>query len=166
MAWPGRLVIVSGRSADLALIAMRHADRVSDHWPCRHFSLANPRPDGADLPRLFRRLADEVERLDIDPLGILDMTVSHEMTEDGPWWSATLYWSPEGRTRTGCKCRYLLAGVTAVRRRRERSDAAFWQGEGDAARSPVAVEAVGAAALPAERAVSRRQGRPHPIDRG
>ncbi len=74
-------------------------DRVSDHWPCRHFSLANPRADGAsDLPRLVRRLADEVERLEIDPLGILDVTVSHEMTEDGPWWSAALYWSSDGRT--------------------------------------------------------------------
>lgn len=81
------------------LIGMRHADRESDHWPCRHFSLANPRTDGAtDLPRLLRRLADEVEKREIDPLTILDVTVSDEITEDGPWWSATVYWSPEGRT--------------------------------------------------------------------
>ncbi len=72
---------------------------MSDHWPCRHFSLANPREDGAtDLPRLFRRLADEVERLEIESLDVLDVTVSHEMTEDGPWWSVTLYWTPKGRT--------------------------------------------------------------------
>lgn len=30
------------------------------------------------------------ERVDI-----LDLTVSNEIIEDGPWWSATLYWSPE-----------------------------------------------------------------------
>jgi hypothetical protein len=67
---------------------------MSDHWPCQHFSLANPREDGAtDLPRLLRRLADELEKREIDSLDILDLTVSHEMTEGGPWWSATLYWS-------------------------------------------------------------------------
>ncbi len=50
------------------------------------------------FPASLRRLADEMERLEIDPLDVRDVTVSHEMTEDGPWWSATLYWSPESRT--------------------------------------------------------------------
>lgn len=80
-------------------IATRHAEQVSDRWACSHFSLGNPRDDGAtDLPRLLRRLADEMERRRLDPLDILDVTVSQEMTEDGPWWSATVYWSPGGPT--------------------------------------------------------------------
>lgn len=78
---------------------MRHAERVSKRWSCLHFSLANARDDGAtDLPRLLRRIADEIEGREIDPMEILDLTVSHEMTRDGPWWSATVYWSPEGPT--------------------------------------------------------------------
>ncbi len=27
---------------------------------------------------------------------ILDLTITQEITEDGPWWSVTLYWSPNG----------------------------------------------------------------------
>jgi hypothetical protein len=46
------------------------------------------------LPKLLRRLADDLELAEIDPLNVLDLTISEEMTEDGPWWSATLYWSP------------------------------------------------------------------------
>lgn len=69
---------------------------MSDSWSCLRFSLANPRNDGAtDLPRLLRRLADEIEGREVRAMDILDLTVSHEIIEDGPWWSATLYWSPE-----------------------------------------------------------------------
>jgi len=64
--------------------------------PCRTFSLGNPREDGAtDLPRLLRRVADEIERLHIDPMEVLDVTIEQEMIEDGPWWSASVYWSPD-----------------------------------------------------------------------
>lgn len=71
--------------------------RMTQSWTCRHISIANPRQDGsADLPLLLRRLADEIERLQVDPTEILDATISKEITEDGPWWSATLYWSPTG----------------------------------------------------------------------
>ena len=63
-------------------------------WPCQHFSLANPRRRGsADLPKLLRSMAAELEKRRIDPMEILDLTISQEMTERGPWWSATLYWS-------------------------------------------------------------------------
>lgn len=50
--------------------------------------------DGADdLPKLLRRLADEIEPRQLDPTRILDLTISREITESGPWWSASLYWS-------------------------------------------------------------------------
>lgn len=68
---------------------------VTDSWPARHLSMANPRDDGHDdLPRLLRRLADRLEALAVDPMDVLDLTLSQEMTEDGPWWSFTLYWAP------------------------------------------------------------------------
>ena len=64
-------------------------------WPVRHFSLSNPRDDGpADLPRLLRRLADAIEEAGISPMEMLDLNLHHEMTEDGPWWAVTVYWSP------------------------------------------------------------------------
>jgi hypothetical protein len=69
---------------------------MTNSWTCQHLSLANPRADGSsDLPRLLRRFADEIERLGIGPSEILDLTVSSEITDDGPWWSATLYWSQD-----------------------------------------------------------------------
>jgi len=58
--------------------------------------MANPRDDGAaDLPLLLRRLADAIEERQIDPMHILDLTISEEITEDGPWWSGTVYWVPD-----------------------------------------------------------------------
>jgi hypothetical protein len=64
-------------------------------WVCQHFSLANPAGRGAsDLPRLLRRLARQIEQAHIDPVEILDLTISHEITSEGPWWSGTVYWSP------------------------------------------------------------------------
>lgn len=69
---------------------------MTDEWTVQHFSLSNP--SGAtetDLPLLLRRLADAIEAKGIQPMEILDITVSSEMTENGPWWSATVYWSPD-----------------------------------------------------------------------
>ena len=69
---------------------------MSNGYSCQHFSLSNPEDDGADdLPRLLRRVADVMEEYDILPADILDLTVSQEMTDDGPWWSVTVYWSPD-----------------------------------------------------------------------
>ncbi len=68
---------------------------MADSWLARHFSLANAVDDRpADLPYLLRRVADEIERQEIDATDLLDVTISHEMTADGPWWSAHIYWSP------------------------------------------------------------------------
>lgn len=63
---------------------------------CRSISLANPRSEGGDdLPRLLRYLADVIEELQIDPMDVLDVTISYELDADGPWFSGTLYWAPE-----------------------------------------------------------------------
>jgi hypothetical protein len=37
-------------------------------------------------------MADQIEAQQINPADILDVTVSNEATEAGPWWSATIYW--------------------------------------------------------------------------
>jgi hypothetical protein len=67
---------------------------MENSWPCQHFSLANPRRRGAaNLPKLLRSVAAEIEKLRIDPMSILDLTISQEMTDSGPSWSATVYWS-------------------------------------------------------------------------
>lgn len=64
---------------------------------CRHVSLANPRggEHETDLPHLLRRMADLIDEAGIRSVEILDLTVESEITENGPWWSATLYWSPD-----------------------------------------------------------------------
>ena len=61
-------------------------------WICRHFSLANPKEGSSatDLAVLLRRFADEIDAQQIQPMEILDMTIQFEITEAGPWWSATL----------------------------------------------------------------------------
>jgi len=40
-------------------------------------------------------MATEIDKLKLDPMAILDLTISQEMTDHGPWWSATLYWASE-----------------------------------------------------------------------
>lgn len=69
----------------------------SEPWTCQHFSLANALDDRpTDLAHLLRRVADELDRQQIRPIELLDVTISSEVTADGPWWSATVYWSPGG----------------------------------------------------------------------
>lgn len=76
---------------------LRRADREqnvhvspTESWPARTFSLANAEEDRpGDLPHLLRRLADRIEALGVDSMNILDLTVSSEITGEGPWWSAT-----------------------------------------------------------------------------
>jgi hypothetical protein len=68
---------------------------VSEQRTCQHFSLANPVDDGStDLPKLLRRVAEQIEARGIEAMDILDLTITNEITADGPWWSATIYWSP------------------------------------------------------------------------
>ncbi len=65
--------------------------------PCLHVSLTNARHERheTDLPHLLRRVADMIEEAKIQPMEILDLKVDSEITENGPWWSATVYWSPD-----------------------------------------------------------------------
>lgn len=69
---------------------------MADQWQCQHFALSNPSgPTEPDLPLLLRRVADAIEAKGIRPMDILDVTISQETTAEGPWWSATVYWSPD-----------------------------------------------------------------------
>jgi hypothetical protein len=78
-------------------VTIGHHGRMDNSWTCLHFSLANPRRRGAaNLPKLLRSMASEIEKHRIDPMAILDLTISQEITDHGPWWSATLYWSSDG----------------------------------------------------------------------
>jgi hypothetical protein len=71
-------------------------------YPSRHVSLSNPAgPTSTDLPLLLRRLADLIEEFGITSDELLDVTISgDEVTEDGSWWNATVYWSPDGGEST------------------------------------------------------------------
>ena len=74
---------------------------MSDQWSCSHFSISNARDEStSDLPELLRRLAAEIERREISPTNILDVTIANEITDDGPWWSGSVYWSAAGADAT------------------------------------------------------------------
>ena len=65
-------------------------------WPVLHFGLANAIDDKpTDLPHLLRRVAQKLEDLAVAPMAIGDLVIHSEIHEDGPHWSATLYWSPD-----------------------------------------------------------------------
>ena len=65
-------------------------DQHTESWAVRHFSQANPRGPGQDdVPALLRRVADSIERL--GPVEVQDVTFGTEVTEDGPWYSLTVY---------------------------------------------------------------------------
>jgi hypothetical protein len=66
----------------------------AEAWLSKHFSLSNAMEDRpSDLPHLLRRVADELEIRRIAAQDLLDVTISSEMREFGPWWSVTVYWS-------------------------------------------------------------------------
>ena len=73
----------------------RHTRLMSeDSWPSRHFSIANPRDKNpTDLPALLRQVAGEVKRQQIKPDDVQVVNIDSELTENGPWWSATMVWS-------------------------------------------------------------------------
>ncbi len=63
-------------------------------FTCRHFSLSNPINAGPEnLPKLLRRVADELEQRGIAPEDILEVTVSNETEAFGPYWTVSTYWS-------------------------------------------------------------------------
>jgi hypothetical protein len=55
-----------------------------------HFSQANPAGLGQDdIPSLLRRVAETVEA--IGPVEVEDLILHTEVTDDGPWYSLTVY---------------------------------------------------------------------------
>ncbi|MGO9963132.1 MAG: hypothetical protein ACLPUG_06850 [Acidimicrobiales bacterium] len=46
-------------------------------------------------------MATEIEKRDIGPMDLLDLTIHQEMAGDGPRWQATLYWSPDSLVDEG-----------------------------------------------------------------
>ena len=55
-----------------------------------HFSQANPAGPGQDdIPSLLRRVAESVEAL--GPVEVQDLILHTEMTDNGPWYSLTVY---------------------------------------------------------------------------
>ncbi|GAB3148117.1 hypothetical protein GCM10027290_32360 [Micromonospora sonneratiae] len=62
----------------------------AESWTVRHLSQANPAGQGQDnVPALLRRLADTLEA--IGPIEVQDVVFHNEVTADGDWWSATVY---------------------------------------------------------------------------
>ncbi|GGM55665.1 hypothetical protein GCM10011608_45670 [Micromonospora sonchi] len=61
-----------------------------ESWTIRHFSQANPVGPGQDsVSALLRRIADSIdERPGIE---VQDVVLHSEVTADGDWWSATVY---------------------------------------------------------------------------
>ncbi|NUR74608.1 MAG: hypothetical protein HOU81_27695 [Hamadaea sp.] len=56
----------------------------------KHFGQANPAgPGQGDVPALLRRLADAIEAL--GPVEIQDVALRSEVTTEGDWWSAIVY---------------------------------------------------------------------------
>jgi adenylate kinase len=56
---------------------------------------ANPKgPGQADLPALLRRVADTLAEL--DPVDVTGLSLENQPTEDGPWYSLSVYFRPGG----------------------------------------------------------------------
>ncbi|MGA4685929.1 MULTISPECIES: hypothetical protein [Micromonospora] len=59
-------------------------------WTIKHFSQANPAGPGQDsVPALLRRIADSIEQR--PGIEVQDVVIQNEITADGDWWSATVY---------------------------------------------------------------------------
>ncbi len=59
-------------------------------WTIKHFSQANPAGPGQDsVPALLRRIADSIEQR--PGIEVQDVVIQSEITADGDWWSATVY---------------------------------------------------------------------------
>ncbi|MDZ5446612.1 hypothetical protein U2F26_28465 [Micromonospora sp. 4G57] len=59
-------------------------------WTIRHFSRANPAgPGQGSVPALLRRIADSIEAY--AGIEVQDLVLHNEITADGDWWSATVY---------------------------------------------------------------------------
>ena len=67
-----------------------------ESWTIRHFSQANPVGPGQDsVPALLRRIADSIEQR--SGIEVQDVVVQNEITADGDWRSATVYFHEPSR---------------------------------------------------------------------
>jgi hypothetical protein len=90
-----------GRVGCVGPLASEMMSSMSDQWSCSHFSISNARNDStSNLLELLRRIAAEIERREISPMDILDVTIASEITGDGPWWSGSVYWSADSAEAT------------------------------------------------------------------
>lgn len=61
------------------------------HRPMHHFAQANPKGPGQDdVPALLRRVASTLEG--IPGAVIMDLVMHNQITEDGDWYSLTVYY--------------------------------------------------------------------------
>jgi hypothetical protein len=64
-------------------------------WVCAHFSVSNPAgAKQADLPGLLRRTATRIAALGRN-VTVLDLTVHDDVTDDGSWFTVTVYYTFE-----------------------------------------------------------------------
>ncbi|MGC3862247.1 hypothetical protein ACPSM1_18885 [Micromonospora chersina] len=67
-----------------------------ESWTIKHFSQANPARPGQDsLPALLRRIADSIDQR--PGIEVQDVILHSEITADGDWWSATVYFHEPSR---------------------------------------------------------------------
>ena len=71
-----------------------------DSWTVNHFSQANPRgPGQGDVPALLRTVARSIE--DLGPVTVQDLILHNEITEDGDWYSVTVYFEKADEADAG-----------------------------------------------------------------
>ena len=94
----GILVEVDGTGAVEAVTAriraaLDHILGLPAEEPIRQLVQANPKgPGQGDVPALLRRVADTLAEL--GAVEVTGLTLESQSTEDGPWYSATVYFRP------------------------------------------------------------------------
>ena len=70
-----------------------------DEWTCSHFGISIPRGrTQGDSWRLLGRLATSISALGPDTM-TLDATLNDKIDENGPWWTASVYYARDGLKR-------------------------------------------------------------------
>jgi hypothetical protein len=86
----------------------------ANYWTAEHFSQANPAGPGQDdIPSLLRRVAESVEA--IGPVEVQDLILHTEVTENGLWYSVTVYFHrlPDTRAKNRTQRKASLSRPTS-----------------------------------------------------